>query len=87
MGGAPDCGDPPAKELESGDCCNCPSDVFMVSLVRLESVDCGLVIDADKHCSTVKFGAICVNDYCMVQIRLQPFFVEFFHSCRFVWVR
>ena len=141
MGGAPDSGDLPAKELEGGDCLERPPCIFMVFAVRLESVDCDLVIDADKHfslwyrdgekggdsflhsvklgikhlssisevtssfaqsveltvttvvdrpptadCPIFKFGAVCVYDYCVIRVRLQPFFVEFFCLCRFVWV-
>jgi hypothetical protein len=52
VGGAPDRRDPPAKELEGGDGCECSSCVFVIFVVRLESVYCGLVIDADKHCSS-----------------------------------
>ena len=141
MGGPPDSGDLPAKELEGGDCLERPPCIIMVFAVRLESVEYSLVIDADKHfsssyrngetggdsflhsaklgikylrcisevtssfaqsveltvttvvdrpptadCPIFKFAAVCVYDYCVILVRLQPFFVEFFGSCHFVWV-
>jgi hypothetical protein len=52
LGGAPERRDPPAKELEDSDSREYSPSVFVIFVVRLESVDCGLVIDRDKQCSS-----------------------------------
>jgi hypothetical protein len=52
VGETPDRRDPPAKELECGDSRECLPSVFVIFVVRWKSVDCDLVIDPDKQCSS-----------------------------------
>jgi hypothetical protein len=56
VGGAPDGGDTPAKELEFSDGFQSSSRIFVVGFVELECVDGSLVVDADEYCGAWQGG-------------------------------
>ena len=50
MGGAPNGGDTPAKNLEFSDNFQCSSRIFVVVFVEMEGVDSGLIVNTDEYC-------------------------------------